>query len=364
MATSISTGCPLWVDDVDMTSQLPFRQYDIGSRVYQAGTSAACQVPGGVFPGLGDMQVTAAAGMAVSVEAGLCCVPSSVSALQGGYVFGLVNSATLDVAQSDPSSPRTDLVVARVYDNGDDTSFSDVEVFTGTPGAGAPSLPANSLLLATLTIPATITSVSAGTVTDGRTWVVAPGGILPIANQAAAPAAPASQLMFDMSLGQLVHGTGTAGSTAFITGLAWTPQISYVTSNVTAGSGGALVTIASVSVTTNGSTDIEIFTKWTAMQSVFSSGNVIPVNLLTYIDGVLADTVTVYDQSYSSGSFNLGPGGSARYFTSAAAGNTPSAATHTVTWKFQATGAHTSTSDALIASSSGPAILRVAPVVA
>ena len=57
MPTSISCGTPAWVDGVDMSAQSPFRQYDVGTRVYNAGSASANQVPGGVFPGLADMKI-------------------------------------------------------------------------------------------------------------------------------------------------------------------------------------------------------------------------------------------------------------------------------------------------------------------
>ena len=49
-----------------MTAQTPFRQYAVGTKVYNAGTAAANQCPTGVFPGNGAMAITAPGGMNVS----------------------------------------------------------------------------------------------------------------------------------------------------------------------------------------------------------------------------------------------------------------------------------------------------------
>jgi hypothetical protein len=356
VATSVSCGVPCWVDDPVMDAQTPFRTYDVGTKVYNAGTAAANQVPGGVFPGIGAMGITAPGGMAVSVNAGYCCCPNSSSALQGGYVFGLMTSQSLTVPAADPVNPRVDLVVAYVTDLGTNASSSYVAYVAGTAASSpvAPSVPANSITLASLSIPGATTSVTSAMITDERSYVVAPGGILPIQNAASAPAVPASQFMYNLATNQLVQGSGTAGVVSLPSVLPWVPQIAIKTSNTLAGSAGALVTVQSVSVTTDGATDIEMYAKWTGVQ-----GNAGYINIGLYIDGTLADSINV--ESLESTTFGT-MGGSFSAFTSSAQGNTPTAATHTIALKFQAGGSGTSTSDGIVASASSPCILRVAPV--
>ena len=353
MATSLSCGYPCWLDNAPLDGQTPFRTYDVGTRVYNSGTASAVQVPSGVFPGVGAMQVTPSSGMNVNVSAGYCCCANSTSSLEGGYVFGLLSSISFTVASADTVNPRVDAVCAYVADNGDDTSSSYVEIITGTPSGApaAPALPANALLLATIAVAANVTSILAGNITDQRTYVVAPGGILPISTATAAPAVPASQFMYTLDTGQLVQGTGTAGAVSAFSGLKWTPQAQFVTSSITAASAGALTTITSVSVTTDGTTDIEILTKWTSL-----TGSASQLILSVWIDGTQVDQVT----GVATGSAG---GGSSRYFTSLAQGTTPTAATHTISWKFQGTGSGTSTSDGVHAASVAPGILRVAPAV-
>jgi hypothetical protein len=335
-----------------MDAQSPFRQYDIGSRLYNAGTAAANQVPSGVYPGNGAMAVTPTTGMNVQASAGYCCVANSTSSLQGGYVFGLMTSGLLTVAAADTTNPRIDLVVAYVNDLGDDASSSYVAIVTGTPASvpSAPSVPANSLTLAQIAVAANVTSIVAGNITDQRSWVVAPGGILPIQNAGAGPAVPPSQFMYNLATGQLVQGTGTAGSVTVVSNLKWTPQSSYLASSVTAAHAGTQTTLATVSVTTDGVTDIEIYTKW-----AYILGDAAEMTLQVAIDGTQVDEVTV--PTNGSG------GGSSRYFTSAAQSTTPSAATHSITWLFQATGSGTSTSDGVFAAATSPGILRCSPVV-
>jgi hypothetical protein len=352
MPTAISCGTPAWVDGVDMSAQSPFRQYDVGTRVHNVGNAAANQVPGGVFPGLADMKVTPGSGMNLAVNAGYCCVPNSSSGLQGGYLFGLMNAGTLTVAAASPSTPRIDLVVARVYDLGTSASYCSIELVTGTPAtpAAAPAKPANSIILAQISVPAAVTTITTAMITDLRAWVVAPGGILPIANTAAAPAAPAYQLFYNIATGLLCTGSGTAGSVAPLSALKWVPQITVHSAPVTAPSGGALTQISSCSVVCDGFTDLEIHTKW-----AYLLGNAAYIQLLTYIDGVQCDVITVTAAYYL--------GGSHRAFTSPAQGNTPAAGTHLITWKFLAGGSGMSAADGVFAAAGAPCILRVAPAV-
>jgi hypothetical protein len=305
-----------------------------------------------VFPGLADMKVSAGSGMNLAVNAGYCCVPNSSSGLQGGYLAGLMNAGVLTVAAASPSTPRIDLVAVVVYDLGTSASYADIELVTGTPAtpAVAPAAPANSIILAQISVPAAVTTITSGMITDLRAWVVAPGGILPIANTAAAPAAPAYQLFYNIATGLLCTGSGTAGSVAPLSALKWVPQITVIIVPVTAPSGGALTQISSCSVTCDGFTDLEIHTKW-----AYLLGSATYIQLFTYIDGIQVDVITVTAAYYL--------GGSHRCFTSASQGNTPSAGTHLITWKFLAGGSGMSASDGVFGASGAPCILRVAPVV-
>lgn len=360
MATSVSCGVAAWMDGPSLDANNPFRQFDVGTRVLNLGTAAAVAVPGGVYPALGAMQVSAASGLSVQVAAGYCCVPSP-TANNGGYIFGTLSAASLTLAAADNSNPRTDLIVARVFDTGDSSGFCDVEVITGTPATPpvTPSLPAASIPLATVSVPAAAVALASGAVADLRSYVVAPGGILPIANAAAAPAVPASQIMYDLSRDLLVQGTGTAGSVSLLGTGGWTPALAYVSSPVSdSSSKGSVTQVASVSVTTDGATDIEIYYKWPGLY--VSSSPPLMVALSVAIDGTVLDQTPVLVQSSSSGA--PGNGSSARYYTSAGQGTTPAAGTHTITFRFQS--ASVSLTTVMQCAATALACLRVAPAVA
>ena len=355
MATSVSCGIPCWVDVPAMDAQSPFRTYDVGTKVYNAGTALANQVAGGVFPGMGAMAVSVAGGMNIQVAAGYCCVPNSSSALQGGYIFGLMNAETFGLTAASLASPRIDIVVANVADLGTDASGSYVQAIAGTPAASptVPAAPANSITLAQILVGAGVTSITALNITDTRTYVVAPGGILPIANEAAAPAVPASQFMYNLATNALVTGSGTAGVTGLPSILPWAPQIAVKTSNTLAGSAGNLTTVQSVSVTTDGLTDIEMYLKWGGVQ-----GSAQYITISVTIDSAVADSVQVESLEGTTAT----GGGSVHFYTSAAQGNTPTAGTHTVTMQFQAFGTGTTPNDGIVASATSATLLRVAPV--
>ncbi len=359
MASSISLGVPCWLDFASMDAGNPFRQYDVGARVYDAGSATAVSVPGGVFPGVGGMAVSASSGLNVTVNAGYCCVPSPTTG-QGGYIFGCLQSQALSLEAADPVNPRTDLVIARVYDMGNSSSYCDIEVVTGTAAAPptTPSLPSAAIALASVSVPAASAALQSGAVTDLRSYVVSPGGILPIADSAAAPAAPASQIMYDMSRNLLVQGTGTAGQTALLSTGAWSPALAYVSTTVSdSSSKGSVTQVASVSVTVDGATDLEIYYKWPGL---YAGTAPLLVTMSVAIDGTVLDQTPVYVQSSSSGS--PANGGSARYYTEAANSTTPDAGTHTITYRFQS--ASSSAATTMACSSTALAALRVAPAVA
>lgn len=355
MAASVSCGTPIWVDYAADTSANPLRTYDIGTRVQNVGTAAANQVAAGVFPGGGGMQVTPGSGLAVLVAAGYCCVPNSTSALQGGYVFGPVNQVTLTLASADPTNPRIDLAVARVYDVGTSASFCDVEIVTGTPASppSAPSLPANSLLLAQVSVVAGAATLTSSAITDERSYVVAPGGVLPISSPSAAPAVPSSQVMLDLSSGSIVLGTGTAGTVTRLPALPWAPVLALSASAVSdSSSKGSLTTVATAAFTADGVSDIEVYYKWPGLK--VSSAPLL-VTLQVALDGTTLDQVVAYPSSSSV----YTAGGSARYWTSSGQGNTPSAGSHTVTFAFQSASASATTT--MSGAATGPAALRVSP---
>ena len=352
----MSLGVPFALDDAYDSAANPFRTFDNGTRVINAGTASANQIGGGVFPGGGEMAVSAGSGMGVVVAAGYCCVPNSTSATQGGYMTGTMTSASLTLDAADSSNYRIDVIAVTVNDTGTPSSNAVVAVTTGTPASSpsAPSAPANSIVLAQVLVPPGSSSISTGNITDLRSYVVAPGGVLPIPSSSVAPAAPAWQLFYDIAAGAVVQGSGSAGSTAPLTLLPWDPVVSVQTSNVSDTSAkGVLTAITTASITVDGSTDIEIYYKWSGLKA---SGSVpLLVTMQVSIGATVLDQAVISVPSTSV----YGAGGSARYYTSSGQGTTPSMGTYTITFAFQS--ASTSVTTTLSASSSAPAMLRVAP---
>lgn len=345
------------MDFAPLTAQSPFRQYETGTRVLNTGTAAANQVAGGVFPGGGAMAVTPGSGLAVQVAAGYCCVPGA-TALAGGYVLGTMTAQVLTLAAADPSNPRIDLIVAQVTDTGTSASGSSVDVVTGTAAASPspPSAPATSLVLAQVQVNAGAASLTTAAITDERSYVVAPGGVLPIPSASSAPAVPPSQLMLNLATGTLVAGTGTAGTVAPLPVLPWAPAMALATANVTdSAAGGALTTVTMASFACDGSTDVEIYYKWSGFEA---SPAPLLVTVQVSLDAAAVDQTVIYPALSSAYSC----GGSARWWSSAALGTTPSAGTHTVTMAFQSASATATTT--LHASSIAAAILRITPVAA
>lgn len=132
----------------------------------------------------GDLLVTeqAAPTMGVTVAAGVAVIDGTESTSQG--VYHVVNDADVDlaIAAADPTNPRIDLVIARVYDSFYGTAVTDVwalEVVTGTPAASPsePAVPDNSHVLARVDVGASpFSSVSNAEITDRREEAVAGDG--------------------------------------------------------------------------------------------------------------------------------------------------------------------------------------------
>jgi hypothetical protein len=352
MASSIGLGTPLFVDDAPNTAAAPFRSYEVGTRTNNVGTASANQVAGGVFPSVGAMAVSPGSGLGVTVAAGYCCVPAA-SALNGGYIFGAMTSQSLTLAAADPTNPRIDLVTALVTDTGTSASSCSLAIVTGTP-ALSPSPPAvtpPAIILAAIQVGPGVASLTTGNITDERSYVTAPGGVLPITSAAAAPAAPPWQIFYNVSAGALVTGSGVAGVVSPLPVLPWSPVVSQVATTLSdSASPGTLTTITTVSIVTGGE-DIEVFYKWPGWK-VSSAPLLVTVQVA--IDGTVKDQTVLYPASSSLASC----GGSARWYSSAAAATTPAPGSHTVTFAFQSAGSATTT---LAASGTALAVLRAAP---
>jgi hypothetical protein len=124
--------------------------------------------------GSASMEVTAnsPAGMSVRVASGWAAVVGTTQANMGVYTFYNDATTTLTITTADPTNPRIDLICATVRDAYYSGAFNDVifQVIAGTPAGSpvAPTLPANSISLATVAVGAGVTQINTGNITSTR----------------------------------------------------------------------------------------------------------------------------------------------------------------------------------------------------
>lgn len=129
----------------------------------------------GCVIGTGDMLVTAGAGNTVSVAAGEAWIPGSVGAAQGLY-YAYNDAAVSLTITPNASNPLYAIVTASVNDQaysgnpGVTSNEWGLLVTQGTPSSSpvVPATPNDSLLLATILVPANASSSSSYTITDNR----------------------------------------------------------------------------------------------------------------------------------------------------------------------------------------------------
>jgi hypothetical protein len=324
MATSVLTSVPFWLTgctyDGDAGNDL--RNSGVTAAFYDEGimTGSSIGVLGGVIGG-GGLQVSPGTGMQVTVQPGSFVVPNSGTPTAGGYVATLASLATLTVATSDPTNPRIDIVVAYVSDVGTSSSFGAIEIITGTPAASpsAPSAPANSITLAEVEIPASATSVVSGDITDERPFTTATGGVL-VTRSKGAVTGYVGQLAYDLVSGSFYHNDNLGVAQAHV--LPFTPQTARKTTNV-AGGGLTPVTVCSVTVTVDGSTDLEMFADWYGFAGTSgTSGD----GITMYLE---IDSTIVKSRFDVMNAYDTGPGGSMHHVTASGI-DRPAAGTHTV----------------------------------
>lgn len=116
-------------------------------------------------------------GLSVVVRPGMCVVPGTELTAQGPYFLANDANKTITLSAASGSQARYDRIVGMVDDNGDETTVYDFVAVTGTP-AGSPTLPAipaNSLKLAAILVPALADGPEDLTITDERSQVGAFG---------------------------------------------------------------------------------------------------------------------------------------------------------------------------------------------
>lgn len=128
------------------------------------------------------------AGMSVRAAAGWAAVVGTTQANMGVYTFYNDGTTTLTVTTADPTNPRIDLVCATVRDAYYSGAFNDVifQVIAGTPAGSpvAPTLPDNSISLATIAVGAGVTQINTANITDTRVAVTSNLAISSLPSQA------------------------------------------------------------------------------------------------------------------------------------------------------------------------------------
>jgi hypothetical protein len=113
--------------------------------------------------------------MSVLVASGWAAIVGTTQTNMGTYVAYNDATVTLTITTANPTNPRIDLICATINDSYYSGATDNVvyQVIAGTPGGSpvAPSLPANSIALAQVTVTAGATSITSGNIADSRVVV-------------------------------------------------------------------------------------------------------------------------------------------------------------------------------------------------
>ncbi|MCW2903890.1 MAG: hypothetical protein JWO67_6155 [Streptosporangiaceae bacterium] len=322
MPSSVSLGPCLFLDGPSFDASV-FRVSDAAALAYNGASR------GGVYQGPNRLDVAAASGLNLTVGPGTAIVPSAAGTTDGAYRVANNQTRTVSVGTPDSVNPRIDLVVAGVQDNGDGTSAGFVQVVAGTPAPSPspPSPPSNTIALYRVLVGANVLSITSANLTDVRAFQVAPGGVLPVSAASAAPAGVDGQYGYEAANDRLFHIAGSGPRQARV--LPWAPKVNHNSGNVV--NTGSETTVLTLSITTDGSTDIEIWAKWRGIFVSSAGGNDMRAIMIIRIGSTQVSDLAVYNP------FNDGTsrgGGVLLHRTSSVVGDTPSAGTHTIKWSF------------------------------
>jgi hypothetical protein len=313
--------------------------------------------------GNGDCVVAAASGMNITIAPGTVVVPNSSGS--GSYRVYNPTSQTLTVTTA-PVSPnnRIDLVCATVVDNGNSSSFGEIQIVAGTPAVSpsAPATPTNSIALAQVFVGFGVVSINSGNITDVRPFTAAPGGVIVCPSMGSLPGGDVGTIGYDVVNGRFFMLSATGAKPFKIFGFPATRHVLSTNQTIAGhtGAGQTFTTLTTVNVTTDGSTDIQIDTHWPGL--FMTSPTKTQLGLQILLDGTLIDEIDLalgFDAT-TYASF----GGHSILHTGADMGNTPSAGTHTITWRAFTSAQSAATNVTMNCSTSNFAYLRVQPLVA
>ena len=156
--------------------------------------------------------------VASSVGLGAVVQGDSVTGQGEYFVPQTAANANVDIAASDATNPRNDLVVLEVKDDQHDAgglNLARVRVITGTPNGsaaatdapganGTPALPSSCLLLALVRVTAAASSVTTAMINDRRPWA---GGVPTFETSLPSPAADGQEIYYraDSTNGRIWH---------------------------------------------------------------------------------------------------------------------------------------------------------------
>jgi len=222
-----------------MTLQTPPSWLQAGSypAQYDRLTAQALWATTGII-GSSSLAVTqnSPAGMSVRVASGWAAIVGTTTSNMGVYTIFNDATDTLTITTADPTNPRIDLVCATVRDAFYSGANNDVifQVIAGTPAGSpvAPSLPANSISLATVAVGAAVTQINTANITDTRVNVTTN--------------IPETGDISSVTAGAGLTGGGSSGAVTLAASVATNPQTgtSYT---LALSDNGKLVTLANAS---------------------------------------------------------------------------------------------------------------------
>jgi hypothetical protein len=156
---------------------------------------------------------TGAANKGVVVAPGMASVRGSFPGQDGCYIVGNDANVTLTLADRSGAQARNDLIIAQVRDATYSGASNDwqMAIAQGANGGGDPAVPASSLVLARVVIPAGANPFNTtGMITDLRPHARAIGGITPVQTVSAYPAPQDFDVAWEISTSTLKMRGGGA----------------------------------------------------------------------------------------------------------------------------------------------------------
>lgn len=164
------TATPLWMEGLTTHEAQDYRSMLDGLLGFKGGLVQSS-----------DFAVTTNNNMTVTVASGKCFVRGTEDTFQGMYYVHSDSNTIVSVDAAHATLNRYDMVVIRIRDDYYATGpveGVDLFVVKGTPASSPaePTVPANSFVLARLTVTAADVSIASGDITDRRTTTTSQAG--------------------------------------------------------------------------------------------------------------------------------------------------------------------------------------------